>query len=84
MCVWGGGGGGGGGGAYKFTIPKPSLHNSNICVNTVPDPGGALFLDQTEARRDENIFLETAPPPPSLISRSGSGTVIVAQSVCFK
>ena len=25
--------------------------------------GPPLFLDQTEARRAENIFLETAPPP---------------------
>jgi len=54
--------------------------------------GGArpplLFLDQTEARKVEKIFLETAPPPlskglddrpPPLISRSGSGTALVSQ-----
>ena len=31
-------------------------------------PGGAspLILDQTEARRAEKIFFETAPPPPLL------------------
>ena len=28
-------------------------------------PGPPLFLDQNEARRAENIFLETDPPPPS-------------------
>ena len=51
-------------------------------------PVPSLFLDQTEARRFENYFkLESAPPlsqglddrpcppPPPLISRSGSGTV---------
>ena len=27
-----------------------------------PAPSSPLFLDQTEARRAENIFLETAPP----------------------
>ena len=27
-------------------------------------PPTALFLDQTEARRAGNNFLETAPPPP--------------------
>ena len=37
-------------------------------------PGRSLFLDQTEARRAENIFLgETAPP---LLSRSESGTAL--------
>ena len=30
-----------------------------------------LFFDQNEARRAEKIFLETVPPPPSLISASG-------------
>ena len=49
-----------------------------------PGPGPSLFLDQTEARRAQKIFLETAPPPPNqrvwmtgapLISRSRSGTV---------
>ena len=31
-------------------------------------PGGRppLFLDQTEARRAEKMFFETAPPPPLL------------------
>ena len=44
-----------------------------------------LVLDQTEVRRAENIFLgdppllskdldDQAPPPPTLISRSGSST----------
>ena len=39
------------------------------------DPAPHLFLDQTETRRAEKFFLETAPPPPPLplISRSGSG-----------
>ena len=48
------------------------------------------FLDQTEARKVENIFLETGPsplskdlddrsPPPPLISRSVSGTALVSQ-----
>jgi len=48
-------------------------------------PASPLFLDQTEARRAEKMFLETAHPPtpyhrvwmtgpPLLISRSGSGT----------
>ena len=49
--------------------------------------GGAppLFLDQTDAQRAAKMFLETfpppylrvwmtAPPPPPLISRYGSGT----------
>ena len=27
-------------------------------------PSPPLFLDQNEARRAENIFLETDPPPP--------------------
>ena len=56
------------------------------------DPGGAghpLFLDQTETRKAEKFFLETGsplphlrvwrtwtPPPPPIISRSGSGTVM--------
>ena len=31
--------------------------------------GPPLFLDQTEARRAENIFLETAPPPPPFYLR---------------
>ena len=60
------------------------------------DPGeGArppLFLDQTEAWRAENIFLETAPlsskglddPPPPLISRSGPGAVDVRESELLK
>ena len=34
-------------------------------------PGGALFSDQTEARRAEKKILETGP---ALISRPGSGT----------
>ena len=48
-------------------------------------PGGPvppLFLDQTEAKRVEKIFLETAPPPalrvwmiPTSLSWSGSATV---------
>ena len=46
--------------------------------------GGPLFLDQTEARRVEKNFLETAAPlsqglddrtPPSLIWKSGSANV---------
>ena len=60
-------------------------------------PGGAglpLFLDQTETRRAEkNFFGERPPPlskglddldtpPPPLISRSGSGTVIYHQN-CY-
>ena len=45
-------------------------------------PRPPLVLDQTEARRAEKEFLETAPtlpkglddcPPPPLISRSGPG-----------
>ena len=28
-------------------------------------PGPPLFLDQNEARRAENMFLETDPPPSS-------------------
>ena len=43
----------------------------------VADPGGAaplLFLDQTEARRTKKILLAHQHPPPSFISRSGSGT----------
>ena len=40
------------------------------------DPGHPLFLDQTEARRAEKNFLETCAPPPSIISRSGAGTVL--------
>ena len=57
--------------------------------SSVVDPGeglrGPLFLDQTEARRVEKNFFETAaplsqglddrPPPPSLIWRSGSASV---------
>ena len=30
-----------------------------------PGPGPSLFLDQTEARRAQKNFLETAPPPQS-------------------
>ena len=45
----------------------------------VANPGegpAALFLDQTEARRDEKKFFGDPPPPPPspLISRSSSGT----------
>ena len=57
-------------------------------------PGLPLFLDQTETRRAEkNFFGERPPPhylrvwmtwnpPPPLISRSGSGTVIYHQN-CY-
>ena len=37
-------------------------------------PGPPLFLDQTEAQRVDEYFLDTTTPPPQLISRSGSGT----------
>ena len=54
-----------------FPCPKPV---------TVMDPGEGprgtrpppLFLDQTEGRRVERNFLETAPPPPPLLI-SGCG-----------
>ena len=50
-----------------------------------PGGGGPLFVDQTEVRRAEKFFSRTTPlppylrvwktpPPPPLISRSGSGT----------
>ena len=29
-------------------------------------PGPPLFLDQTEAQRAKNFFLEIVPPPPPL------------------
>ena len=55
-------------------------------------PGLPLFLDQTETRRAEKNFFGDRPPlskglddltpPPSLISRSGSGTVIYHQN-CY-
>ena len=51
------------------------------------DPGPPLCLGKTDARRAKKIFWESAfppPPPPTLISRSGSGTAIVAPSPCFK
>ena len=56
-------------------------------ADPVYGPGGpvpSLLLDQTEALRFENNFFGDCPPPlsqslddrpPSLISRSGSGTV---------
>ena len=55
------------------------------------DPGLPLFLDQTETRRAEKNFFGDRPPlskglddlpPPPLISRSGSGTVIYHQN-CY-
>ena len=79
-----------------FPCPKPV---------TVMDPGEGprgtrpppLFLDQTEGRRVERNFLETAPPPPpclsqgvdyrplppSLISRSGSDTAVMRSIRAF-
>ena len=42
---------------------------NNLCWFAVADPGDGpappppLFLDQTEARRAENILLETGPAP---------------------
>ena len=33
--------------------------------------GPPVFLDQTEALTSEKKILETAPPPPTLISGSG-------------
>ena len=56
----------------------PPLVQVGVCslvLRTSPLPSGGsrgenrgagppLFLDQTEARRAENIFLETTPPPP--------------------
>ena len=38
------------------------------------DPGGpapSLFLEQTEARRTENFFFETGPPPHVRIEMTG-------------
>ena len=43
-------------------------------------PAPSLFLDQTEAQKAEKNFFETIPPPPHLISRVGSGTVL---SLCI-
>ena len=43
----------------------------DLSVSSGRSKGGArgapLCLDQTEARRDENIFLKTAPPPLSKV-----------------
>ena len=36
-----------------------------------------LFLEHTEVQRAEKNFLETAPSPPLLISRSGSAMHVV-------
>ena len=50
------------------------------------DPGPPLCLNKTDARRAKKFFWESAlpPSPTPLISRSGSGAAIVAQSPCFK
>ena len=44
-----------------------------------PGPPPPFFLDKTEAQRAEKIFLGDQPPPPPLISRSGSATVPVVR-----
>ena len=46
-------------------------HNKLQCYRKVLSGGSRgssppLFLDQTEARRAEKVFFETAPPPPYL------------------
>ena len=56
-------------------------------MGAVADPPNPLVLDQTEARRAEKFFFgDRLPPPlsrglddrpPTLISRSGSGTGVL-------
>ena len=59
---------------YESTNTKLSIANSQTRDNTFVFSGGsrgvvrrarpsALFLDQTEARRAENFFLENTPRP---------------------
>ena len=52
------------------------------------DPGtrNPLMFKQNWCPKGQKNFLgvRPSPPPPTLISRSGSGTAIVAQSPCFK
>ena len=51
----------------------------------VADPGEAphpLFLDQNGGPKAQNIFFLEIPPPPPLISRSGTGTAFSGRSPC--
>ena len=62
----------------------PSPHEASSAFTwytSVADPGegpggpwSPLFLNQKEARRAKKHFLETVPPPPPIIWRSGSAT----------
>ena len=53
----------------EYFLIKPSkiyIYHISKKKYTAADPGEGfpLFLDQTETRRAEKFFLETAPPPP--------------------
>ena len=58
-------------GIYKLPCDLRSVHvRKSVKLDPLKwriqrrGPGPSLFLDQTEARRAENIFLGRPPPPP--------------------
>ena len=52
----------------SLSVFNPSLRNLSTFYLVERGPGSPppFFLDQTEARRAENIFLGDRPPPPYL------------------